>query len=60
MRHFKRLFCENFDLRGLILELRRIIKSNRWHYAWLELYAIGLGSELKTFFGANNMLFPFV
>ena len=36
---------------GLMLELRRLINSNRWHHAWLELYAIGLGwFQIKNIF----------
>ena len=57
----RRLIKEFGPSSGLILELRRIIKSNRWHHAWLELYAIGFGwFRIKTFFGANHMIFPFV
>ena len=57
----RRLIKEFGPSSGLILELRRIIKSNRWHHAWLELYAIGFGCfRITRFFGANNMIFPFV
>ena len=37
-----RLIKEFGPSSGLILEFRRIINSNGWHHAWLELYAIGL------------------
>ena len=57
----RRLIKEFGPSSGLILELRRIINTNRWHHAWLELYAIGLGwFQIKNIFGANNMLFSFV
>ena len=56
----RRLIKEFGPSSGLILELRRIINSNRCHHAWLELYAIGFGwFRIKTIFGANNMIFPF-
>ena len=28
---------------GLLLEVKAFINSNRWHNAWLLLYALGLG-----------------
>ena len=50
----RRLIKEFGPSSGLILEL------NRWHHAWLELYAIGLGwFRINNIYGAtDNMLFP--
>ena len=39
----RRLIKEFGPSSGLILEIKRIINSNCWHYAWVQLYAIGLG-----------------
>ena len=47
----RRLIKEFGPSSGLILELRRLINNNRWHHAWLELYAIGLGwFQIKNIF----------
>ncbi len=46
----RRLIKELGPSSGLILEIKRLINSNRWHHAWLELYAIGLG-----WFRINNI-----
>jgi len=39
----RRLINQRGPSSGLVLEVKAFINSNRWHNAWLVLYALGLG-----------------
>lgn len=39
----RRLIRQCGSSSGLIIELKRIINTSRWHNAWLKLYFLGLG-----------------
>ena len=39
----KKLMRECGQASGLVLELKDIIGNNRWHHAWLQLYALQFG-----------------